>query len=106
MVSFPRLTEDTAGSCPASADEVFSYIQMESGDTTSAQRERLQFVRTARVADAKCWLWEYSEEDGRLCYVVFRQNANGSSVLGLSEPNGLSHEQYLLADYYGEVYWS
>ena len=51
-------------------------------------------------------MWEYAEEGGDLCYVVLRKNPDASTVLGLAEPNGLSPEQYLLADYYDEIYWS
>ena len=105
-VSFPRLTEDTADSCPTPEDEVFDYVRMEAADAEKAKRNRLRFVRTACVGDVKYWLWEYVEADGQLCYVVCRKRRSGTPDFNLSEPNGLSHEQYLLADYYGEIYWS
>jgi hypothetical protein len=105
-VTFERLSNDSAESCPRSEDDVFEYVRMESADTDAAERTRLRFVRTARVADAQYWMWEYSEADGDVCYVIFRRNPDGSTYLGLTEPNGLSHEQYLLADYYDEIYWS
>ena len=105
-ISFERLAGDSAESCPTSENEVFEYVQMESADTDAADRTRLRFVRTAHVAEAEYWMWEYAEEDGQVCYVVLRRNLDGSTVLGLSEPNGLSPEQYLLADYYEEIYWS
>lgn len=104
-VDFKRLTADTPASCPTSEDEVFEYVQAESGDSAGADRARLQFIRTAEVAEAKYWMWGYREDDGQLIYVVLRSNPDGSGVLGLSEPNGLSPEQYLLADYYEEIYW-
>ena len=105
-MSFPRLANDSPRSCPDTEDEIFDYVQTESADTDAAERERLRFVRTARVADADFWLWEYTESDGELCYVTFQRHPDGSSMLGLASPNGLSHEQYLLAEYYDEVYWS
>ena len=105
-VSFPRLDEDSPQSCPDAEDEIFEYVQSESADTDAAERQRLRFVRTARVADADFWLWEYRESDGELCYVTFQRHPDGSSMLGLASPNGLSHAQYLLAEYYDEVYWS
>jgi hypothetical protein len=104
-VDFERLSEDSPASCPRSEDNVFEYVQTESGDSAAADRFRLLFIRTAAVAEAKYWMWSYCEDDGRLIYVVFRSNPDGSGILGLSEPNGLSPEQYLLADYYDEVYW-
>ena len=105
-VSFPRLANDSPLSCPDTDDDIFDYVQSESADTEAAERERLRFVRTARVADADFWLWEYTESDGELCYVTFQRHPDGSSMLGLASSNGLSHEQYLLAEYYDEVYWS
>jgi hypothetical protein len=104
-VSFPRLEQDSADSCPMTEDQVFDYTRLESADRNKSERVQLRFVRTARVADVSCWLWEYTEEDGQLCYVSFRQNVDGSSVLCIRDSNNLSHEQYLLADYYDEVYW-
>lgn len=105
-VSFPRLAQDIAESNPYSEDEVFAYVQMESAGMDSAQRQELRFIRTALVAEAKYWIWEYRESDGELYYVALRLDPDGSTILGLSATLGLSHEQYLLADYYGEIYWS
>lgn len=50
--------------------------------------------------------WSYTESTGTTCFVAFRRNANGATMLVLTETNGLSPEQYLLADYYNEVYWA
>jgi hypothetical protein len=104
-IHFERLSDDSPLSCPASEGEVFEYVEAESGDSVAADRARLKFIRTATVAEAKYWMWSYCEADGQLMYVVCRSNPDGTGVLGLSEPNGLSPEQYLLADYYDEVYW-
>ncbi len=105
-VTFERLIPDTAESCPQSEDEIFDYVRMESADTESSSRSRLKFLRTAAVGDSRYWMWEYQESDGQRVYVLFQEDFDGSSILGLAEPNGLSQEQYLLADYYDEVYWS
>lgn len=104
-ISFPRLSDDTSNSCPRSADEIFEYIQKESGDLQNATPGRLVFVRTAQVADAKYWLWSYTEADGEGVFVTCRVDADGATTVGLADPNGLSAEQFLLADYYDEVYW-
>jgi hypothetical protein len=106
QVSLPRLNEDTADACPASLAELMDYVRMESGDTADAETERLTFLRTAKIGKSSYWLWTYTEKGGDSNYVVFRENPDGSTELGLSGPNGLSPEQYLLADYYDEVYWS
>jgi hypothetical protein len=105
-VSSDRLEADTEDSCPVSRSEIMRYVRMESADTDSASDESLRFVRTAHVYEASYWLWSYTESDGTKCFVAFRRNPDGRTILGLSESNGLSAEQYLLADYYNEVYWS
>lgn len=105
-VSFDRLQPDREESCPEGRDEIMEYVRMESADTDAAEDAALKFLRTARVGDASYWLWSYTDSGGTLCFVAFRQNPDGSTCLGLAEPNGLSAEQYLLADYYGDVYWS
>lgn len=79
---------------------------MESGATDQANRERLAFLRTARVAEAQFWVWNYTEHDGEAVFVTYQLNSDGSSVLSLASPNGLSAEQFVLAQYYDEVYWS
>ena len=104
-VTFPLLSDNSAESCPYSENQVFEYVQIESADTGSAERGRLQFCRTAQVGKTNYWLWEYTESDGEVCYVVFSQTEDGDTCLGLSESNGLSHEQFMLADFYDEVYW-
>ena len=85
---------------------MFLYVQLESADLDAAQRSRLRFIRTAQVAEANYWLWDYTEGDGEVCYVTLRQNPDGSNLLSLDWHNGLSHEQFLLAEYYNEVWGS
>jgi len=105
-ISFDRLAEDTPESCPCAGEEIFAYVQMESGDTDRANIDRLAFLRTARVAEARFWIWTYTEHDGEPVFVTYQLKSDGSSVLGLASPNGLNAEQFLLAQYYDEVYWS
>lgn len=92
--------------CPVELSEVVDYVRRESADTDAASAERLEFVRHARLGEARAWLWRYTESDGTACYVSVHIDADGTSVLGLCEPNGLSPEQFLLAEHYDEVYWS
>jgi hypothetical protein len=105
-VTFNRLPLDTPESCPCAVDDVFEYVQLESADADHADRDRLAFVRTAQVADARFWLWTYTESNGEQVFVAYQLNSDDSSVLGLASPNGLDAEQYMLAEYYDEVHWS
>jgi hypothetical protein len=104
-VSFVRLDHDAPDSCPCSADEVFEYVQAESADLDHADRNRLLFLRTAQVGDARFWLWSYTDEENEEVFVTCRLDADGSTTLGLASRNGLNAEQFLLAEYYDEVYW-
>src|SRR5262245_6676131 len=104
-VAFPRLADDLEHSCPCSPDEVFEYVQTESGDLDDASRSRLVFLRTAQVAQAKFWLWSYTESEGEELFVTCRVDPDGMATLGVATPNGLNAEQFLLAEYYDEVYW-
>lgn len=103
-ISLPRRERDTAIECSRTENEVFAYVQKESGDVDRADRLRLRFGRTAKVEQNEYWLWEYIEEDGSLCYVVAKESPDGS-MLGMADANGLSHEQFILAEHYEEVYW-
>jgi hypothetical protein len=104
-VTLPPLANGLESSCPREPD-VFEYIQMESGDYDQADRSRLRFERTAQGGDARYWLWTYRESDGQVCFITCRADSDGATCLSLAEPNGLNQEQFLLADYYGEIYWS
>lgn len=105
-VDLPRLALDSAESCPIPFDQVFDYVARESADTGGASRDRMSFVRTAQVGSDQYWLWRYLESDGAECFVVARIDDGGGVEIGLSSPNGLSPEQYLLADHFDEIYWS
>lgn len=104
-VSFEPLPDNTVGSCPESEDRIFEYVCQESADTDASERSRFRFIRTAQVGDAQFWLWEYEESDGMVVYVTFQARNDETSLLGLAESNGLSPEQFMLAEYYDEIYW-
>lgn len=104
-VDLDFLLKNAEESCPASRKEIMEYVQMESGDTDDASEESLNFMRTALVEKNECWLWKYVESDGEICYVTFWKTADGETILGLSSANSLSPEQFILAEYYDEVYW-
>lgn len=71
----------------------------------AASPEQLAFLRTAVIDGDPCWIWRFTETDGTECYLSYREFTGRGAALGLSEANGLSPEQYLLAEHYDEVYW-
>jgi hypothetical protein len=106
VVDFPRLDKDSPQSCPLNERHVFEYVRLEAGDLDKADRGRFQFRRTARVKGQHFWLWEYTESDDVRTYVLVQADATGNTIIGLTETNGLNPEQFILASYYDEVYWS
>ena len=105
-VKLPYLSCDAPESCPIPTAQVFDYVIKESADTSGSSRDRMIFARTALVENNRYWLWRYVESDGMECFVVVRVNRDGHVKIGLSGSNGLSPEQYLLADHFDEIYWS
>jgi hypothetical protein len=104
VVELPRLTPDTPDDCPLSLADIMEYVRMESADTDSVPDDALKFVRTASIGDSSVWLWSLTESDGTVCYVTVTSRPN-RVTLGLSDANGLTPEQYMLAEHYDEVYW-
>jgi len=106
VVKFPRLSPDSAKSCPIGLRHIWDYLKTESGDTDQADRKRFQFLRTAKIRDQRMWIWRYIESNGEATYVLVQQYADGGTMLGVTSTKGLSPEQYMLAAYYEEVDWS
>ncbi len=76
----------------------------ESGSSKVIQFD-LRFVRTALVNNIKYWLWRFKDERGTDCYVAVQLRPDGQDVLGYDESFGLTPEQWLVLDYYGEEDW-
>jgi hypothetical protein len=104
-VDFERLEPDDASACPCPMEEIVEYIRDESADLDDAREEQVQFLRTAQIGKVKYWIWRYTESDGEACYLTVSDAPGGISNMGLSAANGLSPEQYMLADYFEEIYW-
>ena len=104
-ISLDRLQPDTLEGCPRNLDDLVAYLRLESSDLNDTDPARLRFVRSAALGSAKAWIWEYTESDGEVAFVTVHLTLDGESTLGLASPNGLNHEQFLLAEHYGEVYW-
>lgn len=105
-VDLPRQEPDLPDSCPVPMIEIIDYIKAESADAGDVDEGRLSFIRTALVNQDRYWIWSYKERDGAECFIVARLKQDGSIGLCLSSPNGLNPEQYMLADYYDEIYWA
>lgn len=112
VVELQRLQPDNAESCPLPVSELLEYVDIESSEPGTANIDSLTFLRTARIGDTKCWIWSFTETNGELCYVTYRQSPEDSNALGMSgaspeydEGLQLTPEQYLLAEHYDLVYW-
>ncbi|NUQ62214.1 MAG: hypothetical protein HUU20_06985 [Pirellulales bacterium] len=80
--------------------EILHYLSLESPDGDSIQAADLRFLRTAQVADAEYWIWEFHESDGAKCYVTVEQKGHDTSIGYDEDYWGLTPEQYMLAEYH------
>jgi hypothetical protein len=106
VVDFPRLTDDSASSCPLSEGDIFDYVRDESADQENADKKRFRFVRTALIRAERFWIWEYLELDDEVTYVWVQLRAGGGTLLSLNSTLGLNREQFLLAAYHDRINWS
>jgi hypothetical protein len=104
-VVLARLEPDTTDGCPCDVEDVVQYLRMESADLDDTEPDRLRFIRSAALGNVRAWIWEYTEADGEVTYITVHLASNGDSTLGVASPNGLTHEQFLLAEHYDAVYW-
>ena len=106
----PLLVPNDESLCPVRMREILEYLDVEapggseSGSSTVIDFE-LRFIRTALVNGSRYWLWGLKDEDGTDCYVAVQLRPNGQQVLGYDEGFGLTPEQWLVLEYYGDEEW-
>jgi hypothetical protein len=106
----PLLTPNGPSGCPRSRTEILEYLDVEAPGGSESGSEAviqfdLHFVRTALVNDSKYWLWRFKADDDLDCYVAVQETPTGDSILGFDEAFGLTPEQWLVLDYYGDEDW-
>jgi hypothetical protein len=100
-IDFPRLSDDTAVSCPVALGDLLRYLADEAPGGERLSEPELHFVRTAQVTDRR--YWRFREPDGgELAYATVSQGDDGQVVIGYeADYYGLSPEQFMLGDYHG-----
>ncbi len=106
----PRLIPDDPSACPVTKAKMLEYLDMEApggaqSGSSDVIRVELHFVRTAVLNDSKYWLWSFTADDARDCYVAVQETRDGGSILGFDEMFGLTPEQWLVLDFYGDEDW-
>src|ERR1700704_4283764 len=109
-LDLPRLAPDTPATCPRTEREILEYLDVEAPGGSESGSERviqfeLHFIRTALVNSSRYWIWGFKDERDTDCYVAVQGLPDGDSMLGYDESFGLSPEQWLVLDYYGEEDW-
>jgi hypothetical protein len=100
-ISFPHLPfpYNLPLFCPRKVREILEYLRREGEEQIT--KNSLMFLRTARVAEAKYWIWEFYDSENRKCYVTVSQAQNGSTCIGYEEDYyHLTPEQFMLGDYH------
>jgi hypothetical protein len=106
----PVLMPNDPSGCPRSRTEILEYLAVEAPGGSDSGSEAvvqfdLHFVTTALVNGSKYWLWRFEAGDDLDCYVAVQETLTGDSILGFDEAFGLSPEQWLVLDYYGDEDW-
>jgi hypothetical protein len=100
-VSFARLEDDSAESCPVPIEQILDYLGDEVPNGDLLEAEDLVFIRTAQVAEIAYWIWRFEEPDGTPAYATVSRDPDGSVCIGYdSNDFGLTPEQFMLGEYH------
>lgn len=88
-IVLPTLDENTAESCPVSAERLLQYLQESSDD---GLRQEPLLVRTAFLFGFKYWLWRLPDTNE---YLIVEQHGR-TVTTSTEEGEGLTPEQFLL----------
>ena len=101
VVSFKRLSPDSAMSCPVPLDAVLDYLELEVPHGDLLTEEDLSFMRTANVKGTWYWIWSFHEPGGDQAFVTVCREPDGTTVIGYdTNYYRLSQEQFILGSYY------
>jgi hypothetical protein len=98
----PRLEPDSPASCPRPMADIIEYLQMEAAPDEPSETD-LEFLRTASVEGADYWIWRFLDSDGRECYVTVSRSGRGITVGFAENYDGLTAEQFMLAESRGWI---
>jgi hypothetical protein len=96
--SLPYLPENSAASCPVSAQELLRYIRSNAEGARHVRLDQLAFIRTARIEDSRYWLWRFPAA-GLASYAIVMEDAEGPWLTCHQSLAGIAPEDVLLADY-------
>ena len=94
----PYLPENSAASCPVSVPELLRYIRSNAEGARHVRVDQLVFVRTARIAECRYWLWRFPAA-GLASYALVMEDAEGPWLTCRQSLAGMAPEEVLLADY-------
>ncbi len=69
-IEFPYQRNNGPKSCPNSMEEILEYLSIECPNGDRIKEQDLEFLRTAKVKNARYWIWKFSDPDGAECYVT------------------------------------
>ncbi len=79
--------------------KLLDYLKSEGEEQIN--KDDLTFICTAKVADEKYWVWEFSDSENKKCYVTVSQKPGGCTYISYDEDHcGLSPEQFILGMYH------
>lgn len=104
-VELPRLSPDSAATCPLPMKDILAYLGQEApgGEVSGSEKViefQLEFLRTALVEASRYWIWRFTDVEGTECYVTVELRPDRRTVTGYDESFGFTPEQFIIADYY------
>jgi hypothetical protein len=97
-VDFPPLDEEQAVRHVEFVDSLLEYLELEGEADLSAKD--LTFLRSAQVGEKRFWIWEFEGDSSDKYYAVASEKPNGSTRLSYDPAEGLTPEQFMLAEYH------
>ena len=101
-VEMPRLTPDTAESCPRPIEQIVEYLRTEAYPEELTDTD-LEFLRTASVEGVDYWTWRFTESEGSECFVTVSRRGSETTVGYEENYDGLTPEQFMLAESRGWI---
>lgn len=96
-VDFPPLPDDQTRRYPEFEEELVEYMQLEGEEI---DRDSLKFLRSARLNEWSYWIWEVELPEGDKGYATAALGNNQQRLSYDQDWNGLTPEQFLLADHF------
>jgi hypothetical protein len=100
QIELPRLTPDSAASCPVPFEQVLEHAATEFDDGTDKPQMHLTFLRTARIAETSYWIWTFSDPEDGESYVLVSLWPPNIACIECDDTFEMTPEQFIVATHF------